>query len=109
MRQPWMMESPTPPQPKTAAVEPGVTGAVLIAAPTPVMTPQPTNAALSRGMLLSIFTAAVWGTTACSAMQPRNCMTPSCVSPMRAREVPSSIKPLGAPAEQRAGRWWMHS
>ena len=33
MRQPWMIEIPTPPHPKTTQVEPGVTLAVLMAAP----------------------------------------------------------------------------
>ena len=48
MAAPWTALSPTPPQPITATVLPGGTLAVLITAPTPVVTPQPISAALSR-------------------------------------------------------------
>ena len=58
-RAPWMAEMPTPPQPNTTTVEPGSTLAVLMAAPTPVMTPQPISEAISSGTEASI------GTTAC--------------------------------------------
>src|SRR5438270_13226047 len=47
MRAPWMTAWPTPPQPMTATVEPGLTCAVLRAAPTPVVTPQPMSASCS--------------------------------------------------------------
>ena len=47
---PLMHESPTPPQPITATVLPGSTLAVWITAPTPVVTPQPINAARSSGI-----------------------------------------------------------
>ena len=60
---PCMQFSPTPPHPKTATDVPGSTPAVLIAAPTPVVTPQPTSAATSMGMSLSMGTAATSGTT----------------------------------------------
>src|SRR6185369_15385808 len=43
---------PTPPQPTTATVEPGVTLAVLSAAPTPVVTPQPARQMTSSGTSL---------------------------------------------------------
>ena len=56
MRQPWMTDWPTPPQPMIATVEPGSTPAVLSAAPTPVVTPQPMSASCSSGRLVSIFT-----------------------------------------------------
>ena len=46
-RAPWITAMPTPPQPITATVAPGSTRAVLITAPTPVTTPQPTSAASS--------------------------------------------------------------
>ena len=59
-----------------------MTWAVLMAAPTPVITPQPTSEALSKGRLLSIFTAALAGTTQASAMQPRNCMVPTSLPSM---------------------------
>ena len=42
---PFTADSPTPPQPITATVEPGSTFAALNTAPTPVITPQPTSAA----------------------------------------------------------------
>ena len=61
---PWIMLRPTPPQPITATVLPGCTPAVLIAAPTPVVTPQPTSDACGNGMSGSICTAATSGTTA---------------------------------------------
>ena len=41
---------PTPPTPKTAMLAPAGTAAVLITAPTPVITEQPIRAARSRGM-----------------------------------------------------------
>ncbi|GCA53834.1 hypothetical protein KGO5_06308 [Sinorhizobium sp. KGO-5] len=40
-RSPWMTLSPMPPRPKTMAVAPISTLAVLITAPMPVVTPQP--------------------------------------------------------------------
>ena len=51
MRAPWMTAWPTPPQPMTATVEPGSTLAVLRAAPTPVVTPQPMRASCSAGQV----------------------------------------------------------
>ena len=47
---------PTPPRPTTATDWPGSIFAVLIAAPTPVSTAQPNNAARSSGRSGSIFT-----------------------------------------------------
>ena len=41
-------DRPTPPAPKTATLEPGVTFALLMTAPMPVMTAHPTSAATSR-------------------------------------------------------------
>ena len=41
MRAPWITLSPMPPKPNTATFEPGVTLAVLMTAPMPVVTPQP--------------------------------------------------------------------
>jgi hypothetical protein len=38
---PWMTLRPMPPRPKTTALAPGSTPAVLTTAPTPVVTPQP--------------------------------------------------------------------
>ncbi len=39
---PWMTLSPMPPSPKTIALAPSSTFAVLMTAPMPVVTPQPT-------------------------------------------------------------------
>ena len=47
IRAPWMAAMPTPPQPNTTTDEPGATLAVLMAAPTPVVTPQPMSEATS--------------------------------------------------------------
>ena len=41
MRAPWMTLRPIPPSPNTATRDPGSTPAVQIAAPIPVVTPQP--------------------------------------------------------------------
>ena len=41
IRRPWITFNPIPPRPKTAAVDPISTPAVLITAPMPVVTPQP--------------------------------------------------------------------
>ena len=38
---PWMTFRPMPPRPNTMTFEPGSTLAVLVTAPTPVVTPQP--------------------------------------------------------------------
>ena len=64
---PWIAEMPTPPQPKTATVEPGSIFAVLSTAPTPVVTPHPINAARSSGISLVIFTSAFSCTSIFSA------------------------------------------
>ena len=70
MRQPWRTLRPTPPQPQMAQLVPGRTSAVLIAAPTPVMTPQPIRDALTRGMSLSILMAVFSATTVYSQRPP---------------------------------------
>lgn len=44
---PWIVEMPTPPQPITATEDAASTLAVLSAAPSPVVTPQPMSAAIS--------------------------------------------------------------
>ena len=71
---PWMQEMPTPPQPKTTTELPGVTLAVLMAAPTPVITPQPTRLPISRGMSSSIFTTPWCGMIISSAKVPAPAM-----------------------------------
>ena len=62
-----MTFSPTPPQPTTATVWPACTRAVLVAAPTPVMTLQPTRAAASMGTSSGTCTRALELTSCCSA------------------------------------------
>ena len=65
----------------TATVEPGSTRAVLSAAPTPVVTPQPISASCSWGSSVSTFTTLIWFTVICSANVPRpvkpNALLPS--------------------------------
>ena len=56
-------ESPTPPSPMTATVDPARTSAVLTTAPTPVETPQPISAATSGGTPSGMGTTALAGTT----------------------------------------------
>ena len=72
IRAPCSAESPTPPQPITATLLPGAICAVLSAAPTPVVTPQPISAACSSGMSSRIFTSAFSCTSICSA-KPERC------------------------------------
>src|SRR4029453_3904150 len=81
---PWMAEMPTPPRPNTTTEEPGVTLAVLSAAPTPVMTPQPTSEATSCGVSGSIFT------TPCSGMIISSAQVPEPAKPISG--APSSVK-----------------
>ena len=50
---PWITLRPTPPTPNTAMLAPAGTAAVLITAPTPVITEQPMSAARSSGTFLS--------------------------------------------------------
>ena len=49
-RAPRIAPSPTPPQPITATVSPRVTPPVLMAAPMPAITPQPSRPAVAAGM-----------------------------------------------------------
>jgi len=64
---PWMTLRPTPPTPKTAMLAPAGTAAVLITAPTPVMTEQPIRAARSSGIAGSMRIAHDSWTTVCEA------------------------------------------
>ncbi len=52
IRAPWIDRKADAAAPNTATVDPGVTFAVLSAAPTPVMTPHPMSAARSSGKLI---------------------------------------------------------
>jgi hypothetical protein len=91
MRAPWITESPTPPQPNTATDEPGATFAVLKTAPTPVVTPQPTSAAQSSGILGSILIRFSADTVAYSAIEPQpEKMLSGSPRASRTRGVPSS-------------------
>ena len=78
---PCIAAIPTPPAPTTRTDDPGVTFAVFSAAPTPVVTPQPISAAISRGMSLSIFTVAIAGTIVSSAKVPHPQKDPMTLSP----------------------------
>src|SRR5262249_48110243 len=57
IRAPGTPAGPPPPQPMTATLEPGWIWAVLSAAPTPVVTPQPMSASWSSGRSVSTLTA----------------------------------------------------
>ena len=74
MRAPWSTDWPTPPQPMTATVDPGRTRAVLSAAPTPVVTPQPIRASCSGGRSVSTLTTEDSSTVIASAKVPRPVM-----------------------------------
>ncbi len=67
----WMAFRPTPPQPRTTTLVPGLTLAAFTTDPNPVMTPQPMRHADEKGMLLLIFTTACCLTSVCVAMVPR--------------------------------------
>lgn len=67
IRAPWTTLSPTPPQPTTATVSPGLTRAVLTTAPTPVITAQPISASSVSGSEESTLIAVWTGTTERSA------------------------------------------
>ena len=67
MAAPLTAESPMPPQPTTATVEPNSTLAPRTTEPTPVVTAQPISAARSSGMSRRIFTSAFSCTSICSA------------------------------------------
>src|SRR5215470_2402172 len=72
-----MTEIPTPPAPNTTTDEPGVTCAVFKAAPVPVVTAQPSNAARSSGISSAILTTARSCNNIFSAKDARsaNCAT----------------------------------
>ncbi len=80
-RAPWIAAMPTPPQPMTATLAPGSTRAVLITAPTPVITPHPTSAAISNGTSSGILTAPSCGTVISSANAPQPAIPNAGVSP----------------------------
>src|SRR6185369_6190636 len=92
--QPWITFSPTPPQPITTALLPGSTLAVLMAAPTPVMTPQPTRHALSSGTPAGILTHEISGTTAYCARLDSAAIWYIGLPFFLSRQVPSSSVPF---------------
>ena len=65
---PMTHDSPTPPRPMTAIVEPGSTAAVLRTEPTPVETQHPMSAATAGSTPWGRGIAAASGTTVASAM-----------------------------------------
>ncbi len=70
---PAIAASPTPPQPMTATESPRVTAPVLIAAPMPAITPQPSRPAIAAGTCGS--TVVHW--PAATRVLPRNAPMPS--------------------------------
>src|SRR5829696_1099243 len=106
---PRSIACPTPPQPSTTAVSPGRTRAVLITAPTPVVTAHPISAATGKGTSRGIGTAADSGTTVASAKvpSPRNART-GVASRRRKPVVPSgstwsrALVPVHSQASPRA-------
>ena len=69
-RAPCTTLSPTPPQPITTTLLPASMRAVLVTAPTPVITPQPSRAALAIGIVSGMATTWEPSTTASSAKVP---------------------------------------
>ena len=67
---PAMAPSPTPPQPNTATDFPRVTPPVLIAAPIPAITPQPSSPAAVAGAAGSTFVHCPAATSVLSAKAP---------------------------------------
>ena len=74
MRAPWITAWPTPPQPMTATVEPGLDPRGVERAPTPVVTPQPMSASWSSVTLVLILTIDDWSHVIASANVPRPVM-----------------------------------
>ena len=95
---------PTPPQPITATVSPGATFAVWIAAPKPVMTPQPIRAARSSGMSSRIFTTAFSCTSICSANDDRLAKLCSCSGRSHSRRLDTPGGSFTSVLVQIAGR-----
>ncbi len=94
-RAPWTALSPTAPAPITSTDEPGVTRATRVAAPTPVITPQPIRQARSNGISRGTTTALLSCTTQHSACEDtaEKCRTSRPLS--ERREAPSSRWPCG--------------
>ncbi len=85
---------------------PGFTSAIRVAEPHPVGTPQPTRAATSNGMSLSIFTTDVSCTTMYGENVPRRHMGMTFSPRAWMRKVPSLIaSPLRSPIP-RSQRFW---
>ena len=84
---------PTPPTPITTTVSPAVASPVLTVLPYPVVTPHPTNAALSSGTLSSTLTTDAVGTTVYSENVPSKHIWPTSWPRAWKRWVPSSCGP----------------
>ena len=65
-----MVLRPTPPAPTTTTLSPSRMFAVFTAAPNPVRTPHPINAAIWKGTSSGIFTQEIAGTTVSSEKVP---------------------------------------
>ena len=94
--------SPTPPQPMTATVLPGVTLAVLKTAPRPVVTAHPISAARSSGISSRIFTRVFSWTSIISAKAERRRTDGSGAIPGQAWWL--IVTPLSPWRSQRTGR-----
>src|SRR5258706_15872391 len=103
-RAPVRTLSPTPPSPITRTESPDLTLAVLLTAPTPVRTAQPSSAAYSNGTSGLIGMTAFSGTTTCSASEPRpRAMasgTPSIVEPCDTDALDAFSHRNGSPRRQ---------
>jgi hypothetical protein len=91
----WITANPTAPKPQTATVDPGVTVVLLIAAPHPVLIPQPKTQTWFKSAALLIFAADIYEITVYSlnVEQPIKWKIglPSFVVNL---EVPSGIRPF---------------
>ena len=92
-RAPCTTFRPTPPQPYTAALSPGRMLTVLRAAPTPVVTPQPTRAATSKEMSSSIGTTLSTGAMVCSVNVDSTLNCRAGLPSIRNRVEPSGMVP----------------
>ena len=92
-RAPCTQFSPTPPQPYTATLSPGRICTVFSAAPTPVVTAQPTRAATSNEMSSGITTHDCSGAIACSAKVDTTLNWVTCSPFSVSRVLPSCMVP----------------
>ena len=109
MRAPWITDWPTPPQPITATLAPGVTPAVLNAAPSPVVTPHPRSASSSSGRSVSTATTEASSTTIASreraaAAHRRRRPAVGEPEPRRRLDPPAQLAVVGHPVDAPPAR-----